>query len=180
MCGRCADARREHAPHDGVYMFVYTYMCMYIYIYIYMYRERETMSLYYIISYRPVGRRRLCARTQRDVSRSYDVRSATWRRCTARCTQRDVSRRLMLNERAHAARRFAMLQNASHKLGRFRRMQQGGTAQNLEGAKGVPRNGGGVVSNSWFDHVYSQFVTCSSPHIDRCSNPLPWDLLSSP
>ena len=28
--------------------------------------------------------------------------------------------------------------------------------------------------------VYSQFFTCSNPHVDRCSNPLPWDPLSSP
>ena len=24
----------------------------------------------------------------------------------------------------------------------------------------------------------SQFVSCSNPHVDRCSNPLPWDPLS--
>ena len=28
--------------------------------------------------------------------------------------------------------------------------------------------------------VYSQFFICSNPHVDRCSNPLPWDSLSSP
>ena len=27
---------------------------------------------------------------------------------------------------------------------------------------------------------HSQFFTCSNPHVDRCSNPLPWDPLSSP
>ena len=27
---------------------------------------------------------------------------------------------------------------------------------------------------------YSQVFTCSDPHADRCSNPLPWDPLSSP
>ena len=27
---------------------------------------------------------------------------------------------------------------------------------------------------------YSQLLTCSNPHVDRCSNPLPWDPLSSP
>ena len=27
---------------------------------------------------------------------------------------------------------------------------------------------------------YSQFFTCSNPHVDRCSNPLPWDPLRSP
>ena len=27
---------------------------------------------------------------------------------------------------------------------------------------------------------FTQFFTCSNPHVDRCSNPLPWDPLSSP
>ena len=27
---------------------------------------------------------------------------------------------------------------------------------------------------------YSQFFTCSNPHVDRCSNPRPWDSLNSP
>ena len=27
---------------------------------------------------------------------------------------------------------------------------------------------------------YSRLCTCSNPHVDRCSNPLPWDPLSSP
>ena len=46
----------------------------------------------------------------------------------------------------------------------------------LRGSEGM-----GVVSNSWFDRVsLSIIVTRSSPHIDRCSSPLPWDPLSSP
>ena len=35
----------------------------------------------------------------------------------------------------------------------------------------------GAVSNNWFDCFYSQF---SNPHVDRCSNPLPWEPFSSP
>ena len=40
--------------------------------------------------------------------------------------------------------------------------------------------GMGVVSNSWLIVFFSQFFTCSKSHVDRCSNPLPWDTLSSP
>ena len=40
----------------------------------------------------------------------------------------------------------------------------------------------GVVSNNWFDRGWLsiKLFTCSNPHVDRCSNPLPWDPLSSP
>ena len=42
-----------------------------------------------------------------------------------------------------------------------------------EGTKGVPRNGV-VVSKNWsLIVVYSQFFTCTNPHVDRSSNPLP-------
>ena len=46
-----------------------------------------------------------------------------------------------------------------------------------EGTKGS--QGMGVGSNYWFDRVLLS-VLCSNPHVDRCSNPLPWDPLSSP
>ena len=45
--------------------------------------------------------------------------------------------------------------------------------------KGGPKEWG-VVGNSWFGCVLTQFLTCSNPHVDRCSNPLPWDPLTSP
>ena len=54
-----------------------------------------------------------------------------------------------------------------------------GVCDGLEGTEGVPRNGGSLVK-ACLIAFYSQFFTCSNPHVDRCSNPLPWDPLSSP
>ena len=39
----------------------------------------------------------------------------------------------------------------------------------------------GVVGNNWFDRILlSTLCMFKTPHVDRCSNPLPWDPLSSP
>ena len=46
---------------------------------------------------------------------------------------------------------------------------------NEGGSKGM-----GVVSDNWFRSCFTRFLTSSSPHVDRCPNPLPWDPLSSP
>ena len=53
----------------------------------------------------------------------------------------------------------------------------------LEGTQGVPRNGGReqqLALRAGLLVFYSQLFACSNPHVDRCSNPLPWDPLSSP
>ena len=42
-----------------------------------------------------------------------------------------------------------------------------------EGAKGVPRNGGRKKTTGSIV-FYTLFFTCSSPHVDRRSKPLPW------
>ena len=49
----------------------------------------------------------------------------------------------------------------------------------LEGTKGGPKEWGSRVTTGSIVS-YSQFVTSSNPHEDRCANPLPWDHLSSP
>ena len=57
--------------------------------------------------------------------------------------------------------------------------RRGNIAAALEEAKGS--QGMGVVSSNWFDVVfYYKSFTSLHPHVDRCSNPLPWDPLSSP
>ena len=48
----------------------------------------------------------------------------------------------------------------------------------LEGAKGVPRNGG--RKKQLVRSCFALNSSRSSPHVDRCSNPLPWDTLGSP
>ena len=49
--------------------------------------------------------------------------------------------------------------------------------QCLEGTKWGPKEWGLWVTTDLIV-VYPQFSTCSNPHVDRCSNPLPWDTLA--
>ena len=46
--------------------------------------------------------------------------------------------------------------------------------EGTEGAMGVVRATTGLIA------FCSPLCTCSNPHVDRCSNPLPWDPLTSP
>ena len=46
----------------------------------------------------------------------------------------------------------------------------------LEGAEGNLQGMGGVSKN-WLDCALCSILSCSNPHVDRCSNPLPWDPL---
>ena len=48
-----------------------------------------------------------------------------------------------------------------------------------KGDSGGPKEWGSQVTTGLIA-IYSQFLTCSDPHIDRCSDPLPLDPLSSP
>ena len=58
---------------------------------------------------------------------------------------------------------------------------QRGSRREVTGSLGGTKGVWGVVSNNWFDCVFCfNLFTCSNPHVDRCSNPLPWDPLSSP
>ena len=49
------------------------------------------------------------------------------------------------------------------------------------GNYGGPKEWGSQVTTGLIAfEFYSQFFTCSSPHVDRCSNPRPWDPLGTP
>ena len=49
----------------------------------------------------------------------------------------------------------------------------------LEGTKGLPRNGGSEATTGLIVFDLPS-LTRSDTHVDRCSDPLPWDPLSSP